>query len=64
MSLDKPIRVSQDDAGRKVFTLCGCNNCCPTVTVEKDGTYVLKDDFGGTVILTSEQFALLKNVKD
>lgn len=64
MSLAETIRISLDDAGCTVFTLCGCNGCCPTVTVGKDGTHVLKDDFGGIVTLTSEQFALLKEVKE
>lgn len=40
--------------GKKV-TLCGGSGCCPTVE-NVDDTYVLKDDFGGKVMLTTEQF--------
>jgi hypothetical protein len=58
----KNVQVSQNNQGEKVFTLCGTNNCCPTVTVDKEGNHVLKDDFGGTVKLSKEQFSFLKEI--
>ncbi len=59
-------KVHQDtnEAGERVYTLCGVNACCPTVTLNKGGDYVLKDDFGGSVILSKEQFKMLKDIKD
>lgn len=32
------------------------NYCCPTVWLQTDGTLLVKDDFGGQVVLTREQF--------
>lgn len=62
MSNGKNIRVETDAQGDKVATLCGGKDCCPTVTIKKDGTRVINDDFGGQVTLTEAQFVLLKEV--
>ena len=42
--------------------LCGTSGCCPTVTFN-DNEVVIKDDFGGLVKLTDEQFKELKKTK-
>lgn len=34
------------------------NKCCPTVAFEK-GKFVIRDDFGGNVVLTPEQLSVL-----
>lgn len=39
------------------LTLCQ-NDCCPTVEFNKDSV-IIKDDFGGRVILTADQFKIL-----
>lgn len=41
---------------KRVF-LCGVQGCCPSVEVNHDtGKVVIKDDFGGTVTLTKEEW--------
>jgi hypothetical protein len=40
--------------------LCGVQGCCPTIDFTDSENVVLKDDFGGTVKLTREQWAELK----
>ena len=47
------------------ITLCGANGCCPTVNIDDTGkTIVIKDDFGGSVTLTFEQWSeALTNAK-
>lgn len=41
------------------LTLCQ-KNCCPTVEINTDSnSVVMKDDFGGKVSLTVEQFKIL-----
>ena len=44
----------------QVFTLCGVQGCCPTVTI--DQTVVITDDNGGKVTLTLDEFAELQNI--
>lgn len=39
------------------LSLCK-NNCCPTVSVI-NGQFVIRDDFGGNVVLTPEQLGIL-----
>ena len=41
------------------ITLCGKPSCCPTVHVEEENV-VLRDDYGGEVKLTQEEFERLK----
>ena len=45
-------------------TLDRCRrDCCPQMFFDKDkNLIIIKDDFGGTVSLTPEQFELLGNV--
>ena len=39
------------------YTLCGVQGCCPTVEVNHDaGKIVIKDDLGGTVTLTKDEW--------
>jgi len=40
--------------------LCGVKGCCPTIDFTDSQKIVLKDDFGGQVQLTHEQWADLK----
>lgn len=58
----KNIHTRENELGEKVVTLCGANNCCPTVTINKGGSHIIKDDFGGSVKLSQEQFNMLKEV--
>lgn len=44
----------------KVFTLCGVQGCCPTVTI--DQSVVITDDNGGKVTLTLDEFTELQNI--
>lgn len=44
---------------QKVVTLICCDSSCPEVTVNQDEV-LIKDDFGGKVKLTKEQFSVLK----
>lgn len=45
----------------KTIALCGGDSCCPTVTLgEKE--VILRDDFGGEIHLTLEQFQDLKRL--
>lgn len=47
------------------FTLCGRNgNCCPVVTQTNEQEFIITDDFGGSVKLTTEQVKLLQHVID
>jgi hypothetical protein len=43
-----------------MVTLCGVQGCCPTVDFTDPEKVVLKDDFGGRVQLTPDQWADLK----
>ena len=42
-------------------SLCGGPRCCPTVEIEEK--VVIKDDYGGIVQLTLEEFARLQAIK-
>ena len=44
---------------KQVILLCGKDDCCPKLTIDKNRVEI-DDDFGGRVRLTSEQFSLLK----
>jgi hypothetical protein len=43
-----------------IVALCGVQGCCPTIDFTDPNQIVLKDDFGGKVQLTQEQWAELK----
>ena len=43
-----------------IIELCGVQGCCPTVDFSDTDKVVLRDDFGGKVQLTREQWADLK----
>jgi hypothetical protein len=44
---------------KKKIVLCASSDpCCPTVELASKG-FVLKDDFGGKVQLTKDQFTML-----
>lgn len=43
-----------------IINLCGRpGKCCPTIEKLKNGTYRIKDDFKGTVILTNVEMSML-----
>jgi hypothetical protein len=44
---------------KNVYQLC-CKKNCPVVTKTKNDKIRIKDDFGGTVILSFSEFELLK----
>lgn len=51
----------QNNKNQKIVTLiCDDCHCCPELIVEQDKV-LIKDDFGGKVKLTSQQFKLLKD---
>ncbi len=41
-------------------TLCGVEGCCPTIDFTDPHKVILKDDFGGQVQLTHDQWDDLK----
>ena len=42
--------------------MCANKTCCPVIEEsEQQGQYQITDDYGGKVILTKEELALLKN---
>ncbi len=52
-----------DPQGNPVYTLCGGQGCCPTVTTDQtNGRVTITDDDGGTVVLTAEQWAAAKTI--
>ena len=44
-----------------VVTICGDAECCPTVDFSEGGKVILRDDDGGKVMLTEEQYKGLEN---
>ncbi len=44
-------------------TLCAGQKCCPVISKEKEG-YSIKDDFGGEVKLTADQWEMLGSIFD
>ncbi|MBV9143464.1 MAG: hypothetical protein JO115_21555 [Pseudonocardiales bacterium] len=48
--------LTGDERSGRVVTLCGVQGCCPTVEFSGLGI-VLRDDFGGRVQLTEDQWA-------
>jgi hypothetical protein len=44
-----------------VVTLCGVQGCCPTVDFTNPQKVVLRDDHGGQVQLTPQEWAELKS---
>jgi len=53
-------KVFQPTPEKGIVKLCGTQGCCPTVDFTNPQEVVLKDDFGGQVKLTSEQWQDLK----
>ncbi|PIP30452.1 hypothetical protein COX25_04630 [bacterium (Candidatus Howlettbacteria) CG23_combo_of_CG06-09_8_20_14_all_37_9] len=49
-------RVSEKD----IVTLCGVQGCCPTIDFTDSQNVILKDDFGGRVQLTRNEWEELK----
>lgn len=52
--------MSKSIPEKDVVTLCGVQGCCPTVDFNDPEIVVLKDDFGGQVKLTRNQWTDLK----
>ena len=48
------------EAEKGIITLCAVQGCCPTVDFSDIDKVILRDDFGGKVQLTREQWADLK----
>lgn len=51
--------LNKDDSPGKivVFRLCGTQGCCPTAEVDRESNQiVIRDDDGGKVTLTKEQW--------
>lgn len=49
---------------KDVYTLCGTQGCCPTVTIYQDlDKVIIKDDFGGKVTLTKNEWTEALNIK-
>lgn len=56
---------SSNESTPWTYTMCGRGgSCCPTVTHQPDNTYVIADDYGGTVRLTSEELQQLQIAVD
>ncbi|MEI7512844.1 MAG: hypothetical protein WCK01_05305 [Candidatus Uhrbacteria bacterium] len=49
--------------GSDVVRLCGMQGCCPEVEFKADGGVEIRDDFGGKVTLTSDQWRELQMVR-
>lgn len=47
-----------------VVTLCGGGGCCPTVDFTFPGIVIVRDDYGGKVRLTRDEWNMLKNSFD
>ena len=47
-----------------VVTLCGVQGCCPTVDFNTPGEVHIKDDHGGHVKLTRDQWMALKQTAE
>ncbi len=52
--------VNQRSPEQGKILLCGVQGCCPSIDFTDPNAVVLKDDFGGKVQLTPEQWADLK----
>lgn len=56
--------MSESDFSEKkedgVVMFCGDSGCCPSIDFTDPETVILKDDFGGKVRLTREQWSLFK----
>lgn len=52
--------TSQRTPEMGMVKLCGAKGCCPTIDFTDSEKIILKDDFGGKVELTREQWADLK----
>ena len=44
---------------KRAILICGKGDCCPGITLKKTKVEI-KDDFGGKVKLSPEQFSVLK----
>ena len=51
----------QHTSEKGIVKLCGVQGCCPTVDFTDSEKVVLKDDFGGQVQLTRNQWQDLKD---
>jgi hypothetical protein len=58
--MEKPLKEEKN-----ITLLCCGRKGCPTISIKKDGTVLLRDDYEGVVKLDKEQFNLFKKlVKD
>jgi len=47
--------------GGPMVTLCGTDGCCPTIEKLPNGSFELRDDHGGKVVLKPEEFTALQS---
>ena len=52
--------MSQRKPEKDIVKLCGVQGCCPTIDFTDSQKVVIKDDFGGQVQLTPDQWQDLK----
>lgn len=55
------MRVEQTAKGKR-YVMCDDCSCCPTVTPQADGSFEVRDDHGGKIVLTREQFLMLRDI--
>lgn len=46
-----------------IVTLCGSSGCCPTVDFSQKDVVIIRDDFGGHVMLSNKEWAALQHIK-
>jgi hypothetical protein len=49
------------DTNKNIVVLCGVQGCCPEVEKKPDGSFEIRDDFGGKVTLTADQYNALRS---
>lgn len=59
MTSNEEVATTSINPNKTIYTLCGVQGCCPTVTVDRERKMlVITDDGGGRVQLTEEQWKI------